>query len=79
MICINCVIGQTSSNLLKVDATTFQISTYISFLTINEISIFDSLTPKCPGLFKCVLTRKKEHWLVVISNEANFFFQNLIV
>jgi len=38
MICINCVIGQISSNLFKVDATMDQIATYRSSITINEIS-----------------------------------------
>jgi len=38
------------------------------------------LTPKCPSLSKCVLTIEKEHWLVVIPNEAKwFFFQNLTI
>jgi len=32
------------------------------------------LTPKCPSLSKCVLTIEKEHWLVVIPDEANCFF-----
>jgi hypothetical protein len=38
MISIHYVIGQMSSNLFKVDATTFQSTTYWSSLILNEVS-----------------------------------------
>ena len=51
----------------------FSVLFYISNLK-KRSSKNMRLTPKCLSLGKCVFLMKKEHWLLVIPNEAKKFF-----